>query len=400
MKRTLVILLVAAFLLTVISGCASNDYSPIRICVDIKDLLVLTYGDEFTSVQSNEESAAAELFLNSIKDREGPEDVELEFIPATGDERNAVLTRIRTEILSGKGPDVFIVNCVNDGQIDALFQSPEAAMELKIFLPLDEYINSAKYMEWDKMTSIVMAAGKNKEGQQLLPLSYTFPVSIFKREDISTKLPQDATLYDMLDAETNVAAAALTNSFYRHSWSDYAFGAVVDYENEKLLFTENDLLKWEQAQQSWFDRLESGEFDDVPNHYSMSMNVGFNNDAGVQGDAFFSQVSQDDEMVFLPMYSTQGGVTATVLSFAGVNRNTKRPDDAFRVLDALFDREVQQYSGIFKILTNMRGIPVHQELMQEEYPVAGWYMGKKMYQVFCAVRNQITCVKFRSTFEN
>ena len=69
MKRTLVILLVAAFLLTVISGCASNDYSPIRICVDIKDLLVLTYGDEFTSVQSNEESAAAELFLNSIKDR-------------------------------------------------------------------------------------------------------------------------------------------------------------------------------------------------------------------------------------------------------------------------------------------------------------------------------------------
>ena len=48
----------------------------------------------------------------------------------------------------------------------------------------------------------------------------------------------------------------------------------------------------------------------------------------------------------------------------------------------------------------MRGIPVHQELMQEEYPVAGWYMGKKMYQEFCAVRNQITSVKFRTTFEN
>lgn len=399
MKKCLVLFLSLLLMIVLVSGCKSDSQSPLTICIDIKDLIVIGSRAEIASVQLNAESNAAELFRRTIIDHNGPEDVEFEFIPATGQEREAVISRIRTEIISGKGPDVFIVNCANDAQTDALFQSPGAIMALNLFLPLDNYIEKAQYMEWDKFNQVVMAAGKNETGQQLLPLSYTFPVSVCKKQDIPISLSKDMTLYDMLDSESEAAAFALTNSFYRHAWSDYAFGFVADYAKGELLFTEEDLVRWENAQQKWHERSVSGEFENAPSHYSMSMNVGFDLHE-MHTSEFFQNISKDDELTFVPMYNTQGGVTATVLSFAGINRNTKRADDAFRVLDALLDRSIQQYSEIFTTLTNLRGIPVHQELMQEDYPVAGWYMNDNLYQEFCNVRNQITVAKFRTVFEN
>ena len=48
----------------------------------------------------------------------------------------------------------------------------------------------------------------------------------------------------------------------------------------------------------------------------------------------------------------------------------------------------------------MRAIPVHQELMQENTPVAGWYMDNNLYEEFVVAREQITIAKFRSEFEN
>lgn len=399
MKKYLTILLSLALLVVLVSGCKSGAQSPLTICIDIKDLLVIGSSKEIASVQLNAESSAAELFRQSIIDRNGPEDVEFEFIPAAGQEREAVISRIRTELISGKGPDVFIVNCANDNQTDALFQSPGAIMELNFFLPLDQYIEKAQYMEWDKFNPVVMAAGKNKDGQQLLPLTYTFPVSVCKKQDAPSSISKGMTWYDMLDSGSETAAFALTNTFYRHAWSDYAFGFVADHAKEELLFTEEDLVKWENAQLEWYERSANGEFEGAPMHDPMSMNVGFDRKE-MRTSEFYKNISEDDELTFVPMYNTQGGVTATVLSFAGINRNTKRPDDAFRVLDALLDRGVQQYSDIFRTLTDLRGIPVHQELMQEDYPVAGWYMDDNLYQEFCNARDQITVAKFRTVFEN
>lgn len=400
MKRLISFILIIVLLLSLIGGCSPDEQSPLRICIDIKDLLAMGLNDDIASVQSNAESSAAEMFRKSIADREGPEDVEFEFIPASGQERDSVISRIRTELISGKGPDVFIVNCLNDPQADALFKSPRAIMELNLFLPLDKYIEKAEYMEWDKLNPVIMDAGKNENGQQLLPLTYTFPVSMCKKQDVSFKVSNDMNLYDMLDGGPQSAAFALTNTFYRHAWSDYAFASVADYDNEQLLFTEEDLLKWEKAQQEWSNRSVNGEFDDAPPHYSMSMNVGFDRDGNQQVDELYRSVSDGEEIAFVPMYSTQGGVAATVLSFAGINRNTKRADDAFRVLDILLSKDMQQYSEIFKMLTDMRGVPVHQELMQEEYPVGGWSMSDSVYKEFCDVRDMITVAKFRTEFEN
>ena len=82
---------------------------------------------------------------------------------------------------------------------------------------------------------------------------------------------------------------------------------------------------------------------------------------------------RDEATTMIPIYSDEGGVTATVTSFACINRNAKHAEEAFFILDLLMSREVQQEARQYK-LYNLIGdlnlsIPMHMDLMQEEYPI-------------------------------
>lgn len=90
--------------------------------------------------------------------------------------------------MSGSGPDVFIMRCDEKASWhteQALFQIPEQAIESGLFLPLDDYIENAQFIEWDKLTPIVMEAGRNEEGQLILPLTYNIPITFFRAPDVS-----------------------------------------------------------------------------------------------------------------------------------------------------------------------------------------------------------------------
>ena len=144
-----VILVLVLLLMLFCSGC-SGEPEPLRICVDAN------------SVGTNPKSCETimQSFLETVAMMGGPSDVVLEIVPRSGVERETAIDRIRTEIMSGKGPDVFIVPC-GDGYLTSepsLFPVPEKTLEAGIFLPLDEYIENAQFMDWDKQTAVVMEA--------------------------------------------------------------------------------------------------------------------------------------------------------------------------------------------------------------------------------------------------
>lgn len=78
--------------------------------------------------------------------------------------RDQQLQRLRTEILAGKGPDIFLTDVYNHVVGDAeigkwgvegkgpLFNFPAQAMKNRLFLPLDDYIAQAQFMEFDQLT--------------------------------------------------------------------------------------------------------------------------------------------------------------------------------------------------------------------------------------------------------
>ena len=55
------------------------------------------------------------------------------------------------------------------------WKSPETAIN-KLLKTLDIGMINA---EWESMNEVVLAAGRNEEGQQIIPLSYTVPVSVY-----------------------------------------------------------------------------------------------------------------------------------------------------------------------------------------------------------------------------
>lgn len=88
----------------------------------------------------------------------------IEVLPANKAEREVRLAALRTEIMAGGGPDVFLIRCdvpnriINDWNFlenehpeestlyrEPLFPDVTAAMNNSFFLPLDKYLEKAKY---------------------------------------------------------------------------------------------------------------------------------------------------------------------------------------------------------------------------------------------------------------
>ena len=187
MKNTTRLIVILCFICFTISGCdkpvdslvnvehsTGNSLPFLNVCVDVP----------------SSRGSSWENFLSTIRGNGKDFIVITETIPAQGSERDAALTHLRTEIMAGKGPDVFICDCIDPYFIgtgkesQALFPFPENAMDSRIFLPLDEYIADSDSLEWDNQ----------------LPNSYSFTVAAFDREQYNLSEDLPMTWNEMLES--------------------------------------------------------------------------------------------------------------------------------------------------------------------------------------------------------
>ena len=186
MKKLTATLLSLLMLIAALGGCRPKDAEesrapegggaePLRVFIDVEfGSNVFISVQEFLRDYEAETTKGGKTKYKSLQaviaELGGPEDIELEFAPKCGDERDAYMTALRTEIMAGKGPDVFVTlsgygSHWDDASLsklcreDSLFQFPKQAMERNMFLPLDDYIEKARFMEWDKLTTIIMETG-------------------------------------------------------------------------------------------------------------------------------------------------------------------------------------------------------------------------------------------------
>jgi len=286
-----------------------------------------------------------------------------------------------------------------------LFEFPQKVMEAGMFLPLDEYMeNNTRFTEWHKQTEGVMAAGRNKEGQQIIPLSYTLPLLVYEKESVEYTPTRALSWSDMLhDPELSPYALDLANC-YDWDWSvaggngftryymEYILGALADFENEQLLFTEEELL----ARVNEILALDTDDRNDIPENDSYS---------GVEkniGGLFMQTYNRP--MTLIPMYSDDGGVTAMIDAYAAVNRNTKRPEEAFTVIDILMSQKMQQSTDLYMVyLTGSSNLPMHEEIFQKDTPLNGnpdAYILDETFKELCEVRGQITGANFSGRYRN
>lgn len=391
MKQFMSILLALTLLCALFAACGDDDFPKpptpqptesapqdeptepalINVCIDLPSATSRDIDNFFSYVPGNGKD-----FI-----------VLTETIPIDEPERSTTLTRIRTEIMAGKGPDLFICSCYAPGaweDTDGLFMFPNQAMERKMFLPLDSYIVQAKYMEWDRLLPVVMEAGRDEEGQQILPLAYTFDIYLLDKDRYSSGVGLPAS-WDELAESGNKLDQSLAHyaSFYD------LMGEVADYERDVPTFSEEELFDYAKKYADFVWREDQRGLL-TPVFVFLTDGTFYN------GIDYKLDLLNGREYDFYSSYNRSGGITADITVFGSINRNSKHPDEAFTVLDFLLSRNVQRN---FSIYAYMHSLPVDMDVYSQEYPAHGQSMSDHHFQSFSALRDQINVAKFYTPAE-
>lgn len=388
-KKKIRLISMVVLMLFVLSNCAQKtNNAPLRLCVDLRGM---------NSHKLSEVQGAFERFIESAKEKGGPNDVLVEVIPYDGVERETTVDRLRTEIMAGEGPDIFIATSSTE---TSLFRYPETAMKGNLLLPLNDWIESAQYMEWDYLNQNVMSIGSYDGNQYLIPLDYSFSVTIYRENDITHNPSKDITWMDVVSDSSNVLPASAnymqgTTTYNYDKFISGTWGELADFSKGELLFSEEELLNKIQQLLELNDR----DYSSLPSRLRTQMGV-LENAFSNKSDPYYTEIfSQDEPLTIVPMYQDKGGVTAIVTHFAGINRNTKNPEKAFKVLDLLLSQESQQYSDVYKYITDYLALPVDNRLLSPDTPVFHWNWSKSNFNKYCELRDQITCVRFDGVLE-
>lgn len=269
-------------------------------------------------------------------------DIELRPLPEEGAERQAYCDRIRIELMSGGGPDLFIVDSTN--MDDSIFPHVEKTMRAGYFLPLDDYIENWENDLFEKQVDVIMDAGKTEEGQVVLPLVYRLPLYVVEQNDVlDTQGPFTSWEALTAAAEQDAAiAAALKRQCY--DWFPMRFARLGDYDAEKLTVTQEemqtvlqqvkDLGKQESVYSEYLQYAAPGESITLDEETTQEIN---SSTGWSIYDGAMKELTGDEPRSVLTVYNTEGGLTAQILAFAVVNRNSYLPEEAVKAASVLYN---------------------------------------------------------------
>lgn len=344
MKKIIAASLVTVLLLTLCTGCqgkrAGQD-DVLTICVD-----------------SEMEHTGQELAKTWEQLNDGVK-VELVIIPGNDEMAETRITELRTEIMSGGGPDVFLLKCTDPNAAEdhpILFSNPEKMMYSDVFLPLDDYMEDAQYLDTDAWNQTILESGRTEDGQLLLPVCYEYGAYAFRAEDVESGEDSGedfpVSWDELISGEDNISTEGIAANFLLGFYD--VFGKLADYQDETLLFSEEELLKRMQEA-----ILFKGKGEEAMRAENALEAVSGNR----MGNDFLVNLENDREKkhTMFAFPNVDGSVTANVTMYAAVNRNTERPEEAFSMLDVLFSDEIMCGEG-FRIGDINYGLTIEADL--------------------------------------
>ena len=320
---------------------------------------------------------------------------EVVVIPNDTDTGEIKVSNIRTELMSGEGPDVFLLSTRGPYSIDTpgLFHNPEKVMYTDTFLPLDDFFKQATYVKQENLNQKILEAGKTEQGQMILPITYRYKKYAFRKMDLNTleKLPNS---WDELRTCEN---PVIQNGMFLQAYSLFPlFGKLANYETGELLFSEEELQKWikEATDYIMWNEEEKKARENLPLPI-----------CGNAMDFYTNMIDSQEDMIISGFPNKDGGVTAEIDIYAAINRNTSMQEEAFSFLDLIFRPEIlfgpgvkvgDKWKGnrIFECFSSSDRI-IHNQDLVIRYPK----LSEKNLAAIKEADNQINAVCFYSDLE-
>ena len=407
-RQTVAALVAVALLVGAISACTFTGGTE-KVIHILTDLGINTELVNLSVLSSSFDAQGAIDISMRVLNVKLPEgfSVEVEVMPTDKDEYQARLTRLRTEIMAGKGPDIYVLSTSNligpmVSPWECIFPDTEKAMLDGRFLKLDDYMDKAELMEFGDMNPTIMEAGCTPEGRFVLPMAYTFSAARITEPVNDTGTGWFDVMHGDDDALKNFYAIA-TNRKFRG-----IFPHLVDYKTESLLFTEEELYDAVSTIMSVIPFFyEENPREETIRNIRVKMYFAPNN--GWSDELNGWSAEPKDGAVYLPMRNRDGGVTADVTSYIAIDRNTPYPDEAFQLVDMMMSKKFQsgelggymQTGLILPVFSWSDGIPVYDDFLQRTQPVHyNQYLADSMFPIWCELRDQITDARIVSNLDN
>ena len=270
-------------------------------------------------------------------------ETEYEFLvlPNNTEDRETELTRLRTEIMAGEGPDAFILDATVPGTVtdsgeplEALFPNVEKSMYSHLFLDLEDMAQSSEIIDLESCNQTVMDVGVTGEGRFLLPLTYTFSGLILDPSILSDPAYVFTTLDELLQSDEEALKGIMAWGTFR-LFPD-CLGLLADYTDQNLLVTQ-DSLQQAIEQADAFSAFQDETYSQSPALYQGGRTIGANH--------LMSLAREETEYAVLPIPNPQGGVTAAVTFYAAINANAAYPQEAFDFIELLYSEELFTEQG-------------------------------------------------------
>ena len=382
-KSTLVLLIALVSMMFLLSSCANDTESKEQSLWIVTEESRISDGMNWQTEQ----------IVKAFKKANPDVTVTLEILPNEKEhaqERSVRLEQIRTDILAGKGPDVYLIP--NETLMnDPLFKDVQQAMHNGVFADISSYYDTDTTLGKEDLVTEVMDGGVVNGARYVLPLRYTYPVLYTDRQ-----LMQAAGLDLEAASDFNTLFNALLTSS-EPQWhctpaSSAATGyapflpPMIDYASGKVLINE--------AQMSALLRKYQGKADTVAISFGMSSYISKGTffteqqpiDIGwLHQVVEFSAISQveNQDLVAIPIRAANGDLVACVSYYAAVGNGCSNPELAYEFVreflteDVQFERERLELSK-YSATSIASGLPVRSKGKTDEL----WAMYKKINKGF------------------
>ena len=290
--------------------------------------------------------------------------IQIEVLSDASLERENQMKLIRNGVLSGEGPDVFLLpGGQTNSRLLPLFFDVELAMRNGMFYDISDFYEDDEILEKEYLNDIIMEAGVLDGSRYVLPLYYDIPVvmidsPIADAYGIDTEKLKDNVM-DMMDTllETEDpmwcagAYMGIANNFFCHD----VFPDLIDYSSEEVMLTKDEIAAYMRKIQmlhSYVGQLSpEAAYSVYDNSMKAYVNMGSNwNTAGLPihvttlNLAFeYAAISKSNngQLEIFPLRATDGSVNANVTYWGAVGAGSKHPDLAYDFLRIFLQEDVQ-----------------------------------------------------------
>ena len=269
-------------------------------------------------------------------------ETEYEFLvlPNNTEDRETELTRLRTEIMAGEGPDAFILDATVPGTVtdsgeplEALFPNVEKSMYSHLFLDLEDMAQSSEIIDLESCNQTVMDVGVTGDGRFLLPLTYTFSGIMVDRSALEDPDYTFSTLDQLLQSDQETLKGLF--SYSTLGMFPNCLGLLADYQGQNLLVTSESLQT----------AIEQGESFAAYQDEQYSGSTARLGGLAASWSDWMNLPYEETAYNVYPIPNPEGGVTAAVTMYAAINRNASHPQEAFALIEQLFREELVTQAG-------------------------------------------------------